>query len=259
MISSSCFGCHPRSERKFRSASGTYPFARYSEYLNRDRANPFLSSHHVRYLHGLIVDDNRTMICWEYSVRLKKNRIIYLIGIELDTPSDEIIEYECFILWYLETYYTLLSICNTFLRLLDREMTTVSIIPWRELELLLLGTECRESLWSTETIIRSAFFTELMESRRICVYTFWLDVWPILTSMTDALIGNKSEDIVCIEDRIYSSLHKTSSICILHTDNILSLIMMCPEITIESSSKWSDMEIPSWWWCETGTNDRHDN
>ncbi len=86
------------------------------------------------------------MICWEYSVRLEKNRVIYLIGIELDTPSDEIIEYECFILWYLETYYTLLSICNTFLRLLDREMTTVSIIPWRELEFLLLGTECCESL-----------------------------------------------------------------------------------------------------------------
>jgi hypothetical protein len=55
--------------------------------------------------------------------------------------------------------------------------------------------------------------------------------------MTDTLIWRESEDIVRIKNPLDCTLDETSPICILDTDDILSLIMMRPKITIESSTQ----------------------
>jgi hypothetical protein len=116
-------------------------------------------------------------------------------------------------------------------------MTTVSIISWWEFELFLFCTECCESLGRTKTIIRSPFLTHLMESWCIGINSFGLDIWAIFATMTNTLIWYKPKDIMCIENAIYSSLYKTSPISIFYADDILSLIMVRPEVTIKCSAE----------------------
>jgi hypothetical protein len=93
-----------------------------------------------------------------------------------------------------------------------------------------------------------------MESWCIGINSFGLDIWAIFATMTNTLIWYKPKDIMCIENAIYSSLYKTSPISILYTDDVLSPIMVCPEVTVECSAEGSYMDITSWGWCETGTD-----
>jgi hypothetical protein len=63
--------------------------------------------------------------------------------------------------------------------------------------------------------------------------TFTLDIRTVCPLMTHALIWSESEELMCIDDRINCTLDETCTIRILYTDDVLSLIVVCPEITIE--------------------------
>jgi hypothetical protein len=136
-------------------------------------------------------------------------------------------------------------------------MTTVTIIARWELEFLLFSTESRQTLRCTEAIIRTSLLTQLMKSWCIEIEAFTLDIWSICPLVANTLIRSESEEFMSIYDRIYCSLDETRTICILYTDDILPLIMMCPEIAIECRTERSDMEIPSWRWSETSADDGH--
>lgn len=104
------------------------------EYLSRHRADPLFTSHHMRYSHEMIIDDNGTMIGRIYTIRFEENSIICLIGVELDTTTDHIIEYESFIFRYLEPDSIAFTFCYLCMSLFEREMSTMSIISRSEME-----------------------------------------------------------------------------------------------------------------------------
>jgi hypothetical protein len=122
----------------------------------------------------------------------------------------------------------------------------------------LLDAEFVKSLTRTEAVIRTPLFAEPLESWRIGIEALWLDIWTIWTSMSHTLIGYESEDIMSIEYSIDRSLDEPSTIGILYTYYIRSLIVVRPEIAVERSTQWSDMQVSSRWWSETGTDGHRD-
>jgi hypothetical protein len=206
------------------------------QYLLRDRANPLLTSHHMRDRHEFVIDHDCTMICWE-SIGFHDHLIFDLIGIELDTPTNHIVEYDYLILRHLESDRMLFSCGNTRLRLLEWEVATVSVIAWWESKFFLFGTKSRQTLGCTEAIIRTSLLAELVESWCIEIEAFTLNIWSICPLVANTLIRSESEEFMSIDDRIYGTLDETSTICVLYTDDILPLIVMCPEIAIESRTE----------------------
>jgi hypothetical protein len=103
------------------------------------------------------------------------------------------------------------------MRLLDREVTTVSIISGWELELLLLSTKSIESFTRTEAVIGTPLVTEFLESWRIGIEALWLDIWAIFATMPYTLIGRETEYIMSIEYGIDRSLDESSTISIFYT------------------------------------------
>lgn len=199
-----------------------------SKNLNWYRTYPLFCPHDMSNLHHIIIYNDCTMVCRIDTVRLQEYCIIYLIRIELNTTTNNIVKYNFLIFWNLKSYGKFLAIRDTFSGFLEWEVTTMSIIPWWELEFFLLSTECCKSLWGTETIIGSSLLAHLVKSWSIGIYTFWLNIWSIFTTMTNTLIRRESEDIMCIENPLNCTLDEASSICILYTYDILSLIMVCP-------------------------------
>jgi hypothetical protein len=224
------------------------------EYLSRHRADPLLASHHMRYRHEMIIDDNSSMIGGVDTIRFEEYCIIRLIGIELDTTTDHIVEYESLITRYLESNSILVPIGNTRMSLFEREMSTVSIISRSEMEFDLFLMQELESLRSTEAIIRSSLFTESSESWCIFAESLTLSIWPVSTIMVWPLIRSHTDECEGRYDFVHSILDETSPIGILDPNYELSLIVSCPEVRIESGTQVTDMEIPSWRWGETGTN-----
>jgi hypothetical protein len=206
------------------------------EYLLGDGADPLLPSHHMRYLHELVIDHDRSVIGRE-SIRLHEDLILDFIGVEFYLPSDDICENDGLIFGYLESDCILFSRLDSLKRLLEWEMATVSIISRWELELLLLSTKLSQSLRATEAVVRTPLFAELMQSRSIEIESLTLDIRTIFSPMTDTLIRSQSEDLMCIQDRIDGPLDETSSIGILYTDDILSLSMSSPQVAIQSCTE----------------------
>lgn len=60
-----------------------------------------------------------------------------------------------------------------------------------------------------------------------------------------------------VENRIDRSLDESGSVGIFYADDILSLVMSCPEIAIERCTERSDVQISCRRWRETGSDD-HD-
>ncbi len=216
------------------------------EYLSRHRADPLFPSHHMRDRHKVIIDNNSSMIGRIDAIRLQEYRVVRLIGIELDTTTDHIVEYESFIARYLESDSIFLSFCNTSMSLFEWEMSAVSIVSRSEMELNLLLVEELESLRRTEAIIRSSFFAESPESWCILAQSLTLSVRSISTIMVWSLIRSHTDERERRYDLVHCILDETSPICILDPDDELSLIVSCPEVRIQSGTQVTNMEIPGW-------------
>lgn len=158
--------------------------------------------------------------------------IFYLIGIEFDSPSDEIIEYKKFGFGYLETDSISLSVFDAILSFLERKMPAMSIISRRELELFLFLAQLIKPLGSTKTIVRASLLTELMKPWLIEFQSLTLHIRPVWSTMADTLIRSEPEEIVCIEYRVDGTFDKPGSISIFNTDDIFSLIVVRPEVAI---------------------------
>jgi hypothetical protein len=112
--------------------------------------------------------------------------------------------------------------------LFEREMSTVSIIPWSEMELDLFLVEELESLWSTETIISTPLLTESSESWCIYAESLTLRIWPISTIMMWTLIRSHANQSESTYDLVHCILDETSPISILDPYDELSLIVSRP-------------------------------
>jgi hypothetical protein len=201
----------------------------------------------------MVIDYNGSMI-GRNPVRFHKYTIIYFRSIELDTSTDYIVEYNLFTLWYLEANRELISLCDAFTSFFERDMTTVSIISWRELELFLFCSECVETFCTTETIIGTSLFYELMEAFVIDMETMGLDIWSKSSIVLWSFIRSKSHTIECIDHPLDTSFDETSLISIFDTENEFTIVVMCPEIAIESGTDTTDMHVTRWGWCETCSN-----
>ena len=146
-------------------------------------------------------------------------------------------------LWDFESNSTFFPIIDAIARFIIWNVSAVTIVSRCELELFLFFSKRYEPLRTTETIVRTPLFAELVKSRRIFVESFALNIWSISSIMMRSLIRHDTQDRVNIEYGIDGSFHETSSIRIFDSEYIASTIMLCPEVGIECGTNSSDMRI----------------
>jgi hypothetical protein len=76
-----------------------------------------------------------------------------------------------------------------------------------------------------------------MQTWRIYVCTFALDIWSKFPIMIGSLIRHYPNCLMSIEYNIDSIFDNTRPISIFYSEYILSLIMFCPEVSIKSCAK----------------------
>ena len=138
--------------------------------------------------------------------------------------------------------------------ILEREMTTVTIVSRSEVELDLFLMEEFESLWSTKAVVCSSLLAESPESWCILTQSLALCIWSISTIMMWSLIRSHTDECESIDDLVHRILDETSPIGILDSHYELSLIVSCPQIGIEGSTQIADMQVSGWRWGETRTD-----
>ncbi len=164
------------------------------ENLNRNRANPLFPTHDMSDCHHIIINHNSSMICRVDSVRLQEYSIIDLRSLEFDTSTNDVVEDDRLSFWDFESNSTFFSIIDAISSFIIGNMSTVTIVSRWELEFFLLFPKSHESLRSTEAIIRTSLFAELMKSRCIFMESFTLSIGSIFSLMMGSLIRHYLQD-----------------------------------------------------------------
>ena len=202
----------PKDDRQVNEVRHVVPQRLVEHLVARRARQPLLRSHHVRYLHRMVVHYVRQVIRRE-AVRLQQNEIVEQRYVERNRPAHEIIDGAGAFEGRLEAHHGVEILSLGLLRL-DR-IATAAVVAGAVAFRLLLAPHVVDALLGAVAEVRLTFGDEALGVLLIERKPLRLDVRAVSAVLPRPLVPIEAEPRERVEDRIHRPRHEARLIRVL--------------------------------------------